>query len=581
MKKKFPLILWAGLAAGLLFFSCKKSFLEEKPVGILGDAEVATPAGVDKLLTGAYAGLGGQFIPDNQWVFSVFTQPDNWLFGSVCGGDAHRGSNPGDNNDITQIARFDGLPTTGGFDDKWTWLYDAIVRCNAVLRILKQVEGISPEETVNIQGQARFLRGLYFFELKKFYNMVPWIDEDSINYKIKNDQDIWPAIEADFKFAYDNLPEGQDLVGRANKWAAGAYLAKTYMFQKKYSDALPVLNDVINNGKTPLLVPYGLLDKFSDNFNYTTKNQKESVFAVQAAINTGTGGYQGNIADLLNFPYGGGAVTGCCGFFQPSIELVNSFRTDADGLPLLDGSYDAPTNAVKNDQGLASGDPFTPDAGNLDPRVDWTAGRRGIPYLDWGNHPGADWIRDQPTAGPYSPKKNVFYENQVGTGGDNASATWAPTTAINYCMIRFADVLLWAAEAEVEAGSLEKARGYVNQIRQRAANPDDFVRNPDNSPAAHYVIGLYNDPWTDQAMARKAVQFERKLELAMEGHRFFDLVRWGMADTEINGYFNYESQFTSDIAGAHFAKDKNEYYPIPQVQIDISSKTLTQNPGYR
>jgi hypothetical protein len=248
----------------------------------------------------------------------------------------------------------------------------------------------------------------------------------------------------------------------------------------------------------------------------------------------------------------------------------------------LDGSYDDAANAVKNDQGLTSEDPFSPDAGNLDPRLDWTAGRRGIPYLDWGKHPGKDWIRNQASAGPFSPKKNVFYKADVGTGGDNSATQWAPANAINFNLIRFAQVLLWAAECEVEVGSLDKAETYVNKIRNRAANASDFVMDG-SSPAAHYFIKPYPSGWFGthgQDLARKAVHFEEKLELAMEGQRFFDLVRWGEADVAINAYFAYEGQFTTDVDGAKFTSGTNDYFPIPQTQIDLSNGTLKQNPGY-
>lgn len=405
------------------------------------------------------------------------------------------------------------------------------------------------------------------------------MDETTEDYKVPNDTDIWPKIEDDFQSAYNSLPEIQDAVGRANKWAAAAYLAKVYMFQKKFDQALPLLKTIISSGKTSKGLAFALQPRFSSNFSYSGKNSEESVFAIQTAIGVGAGGYQGNISSLVNFPSGG--YTGCCGWFQPTIELANSYRTDANGLPYLDGSYNDPAKAVKNDMGIASSAAFTPDAGNLDPRIDRTMGRRGIPYLDWGVHPGKDWIRNQVDAGPYLPIKNVYPKSEEGIAGDNASnETWAPTTALNYNLIRFADVLLWAAEAEVEVGTLENARGYVNQVRQRAANPADFVQNG-GSNAANYTIGLYTNPWTDQAQARNAVKFERKLEFAMEGHRFFDLVRWGDADAVINAYATYEGAITNDIPGVRFTPNKNEYFPIPQVQIDMSSGTLVQNPGYR
>ena len=326
---------------------------------------------------------------------------------------------------------------------------------------------------------------------------------------------------------------------------------------------------------------YGLVPQFAQIFNAANDNHEESVFAVQTSMNTGSTN-NSNWFDDLNYPYNTGpnGPGNCCGFYQPSFSMANSFRTDAKGLPLLDESYNTGANQLKHDYGVESSAPFTPDAGPVDPRLDHSIGRRGIPYLDWIDHPGKDWIRAQPYAGPYSPKKYVYYKTQENTLTDGSS--WTRGYAVmNYTIIRFADVLLMAAEAEVEAGSLEKAREYVNMVRTRAANPASWVTKG-GKPAANYVISNYTTPWTDKAVARKAVYFERKLELSGEGHRFFDLVRWGTAATELNAYLAYESKIlTTKFGGAKFTAGKNEYLPIPQSQIDIQgTDVLKQNPGY-
>ncbi|PGH38046.1 MAG: hypothetical protein CRN43_17590 [Candidatus Nephrothrix sp. EaCA] len=282
---------------------------------------------------------------------------------------------------------------------------------------------------------------------------------------------------------------------------------------------------------------------------------------------------------ILNYPYTGGPA-GCCGFIPPSFDLVNSFRTSAEGLPLLDGSYNNPKKAVKSDMGIESKESFEPDNGNLDPRLDYSAGRRGIPYWNWGNHPGKSWIRDQSFGGPYSPKKFVYNK------GDAVDvSTWNNLTGNNYSIIRFADVLLMAAEAEAELGNLEAAKGYVNQVRGRAQNQEGFVKKEgDNAqPAAKYHLNLYNDAWTSQAYAREAIRFERKLELSGEGHRFFDLVRWGIAKTVLDAYLKNETDNTLTVAfeGAVFTEGRSEYQPIPQQEIDlVGANNLTQNPGY-
>jgi hypothetical protein len=423
---------------------------------------------------------------------------------------------------------------------------------------------------------------------------VPYIDEATTDFVQPNTTDIWPKIEADFTFAYANLPATQSDAGRANKWAAGAYLAKTYMYEQKYALAKTIFDPVITQGQTSGGQAYALVARFHDNFNADTKNNSESVFAIQALSNTDPGGItQANDGDRLNYPYGTTSPFDCCSFYQPTLDLANHFRTNpTTGLPYLD---DYNTHAIKTDIGLQSDAAFTPDAGTIDPRLDWTVGRRGLPYLDWGLHPGNDWIRNQKFAGPYSPIKHVYTQAEQDANGDQHS--WGPGSSINYNVIRLADVLLMAAEAEAQLGNLQKAQDYVNLVRNRAANPDGFVyqyKDNDNptggyttTPAANYLIKPYpagNFAGGGSAYALKAIYYERQVELAMEGHRFFDLVRWGIADQALNAFFQYESKITTDISTGHFIKGKNEYYPIPQTQIDLMVKggksVLVQNHGY-
>jgi hypothetical protein len=323
-------------------------------------------------------------------------------------------------------------------------------------------------------------------------------------------------------------------------------------------------------------VKYALLGRFQDNFNAETKNNPESVFAVQSSVNDAAGAANANYGDVLNGPYGG--PFDCCGFFQPSQDLVNSYKVNpATGLPDFE-NYNL--NPVTSDEGILITQPFTPYQGTLDSRLDWTVGRRGIPYLDYGPHQGIAWQRDQTYGGPYNPKKNMYYKAQKGKLTD--ASFWSSTvTAINTNLIRFADVILMLAECEVEVGDLNKARTYVNQVRARAAAPESWVyQDGTTTPAANYKVGTYDAPWTDQATARKAVRFERKLELAMEGHRFFDLVRWGEAETTLNKYLQYESTLRPYLQGARFNPNQDEYFPIPQRQIDLSNNVLKQNPGY-
>ncbi len=561
----------------LVGYSCKEDFLTVLPTGAIAKSQLTSKKGLEGAVIAAYGQMSGYG--------TRMVNPQNWVWGSIRGGDANKGTDPGDFSDINPIQRFEYMSTQGVINDNYRGLYEGVARANSVLSLLKDAQAdVTADDKKRLTAEARFLRAHYYFQLKRNYNNTPYVDE-SVDVgagieKVKNDQDLYPKIEADFKFAMDNLAEVPGSAGRANKWAAAAYLAKTYMAQKKYSAAKPLFDDIIANGKTANGKKYALVASFPDLFKASNDNNAESVFALQAAANTGSVA-NANADGDLNWPYNTGpnGPGNCCGFFQPSFELANSYRTK-NGLPLLDGSYNSGDNQLKTDMGVQSSAAFTPDQGELDPRLDHTIGRRGIMFLDWQKHPGFDWIRNQANGGPYSPKKYSYYKSEKGSLQDNSS--WTPGyTALNYPIIRFADVLLMAAECEVEANNLEKAREYVNMVRARAANPASFVQQ-DGGVAANYVISTYNDAWTDQAVARKAVRFERKLELAMEGHRFYDLVRWGEDLKEINAYLDYESKFlpnTLPKGGAYQAK--HALLPLPQGQIDLlGADVLKQNPGY-
>ncbi|ADB36337.1 RagB/SusD family nutrient uptake outer membrane protein [Spirosoma linguale] len=579
--KKQVLILGSTAAISLVGVACKDTFLEVPVTGQLSVAQLNTKAAIEGSLVSVYSLLNGR--GDRNASFA------NWVWGGIRGGDANKGTDFGDGTNFVPIQRFETIPT-GDVAGTWARKYEGISRANSTLRLLATAgSDVSAADKIRITAETRFLRGLYYFDLKRLYNMAPYIDE-TVDYgtgieKVPNNTDLWPKIEADIKFAYENLPETQSAVGRVNKWAAAAQLAKTYLYQKKFTDAKTLFDLIIANGKTSNGKKYGLVAKYADLYRATNDNNEESVFAIQAAANTGNVNNANPEFDL-NYPYNTGpnGPGNCCGFNQPSFEYVNSFRTDATGLPLLDNSYNIGANQVKNDMNILSKDPFTPDAGNLDPRLDHAVGRRGIPYLDWQDHPGADWIRLQTSGGPYSPKKFTYYKSDRGSLQDNSS--WTPGyTALNFPIIRYADVLLMAAEAEIEVGSLAKARDYVNMVRKRAANPDGFVKRADGTPAANYVISEYPaSVFATKASATTALRFERRLELGDEGHRFFDLVRWGVAAPVLNAYLQYEgasARLPTALGGAKFTAGKDEYLPIPQAQIDIQGKdVLKQNPGY-
>lgn len=634
--KKFNshIALFVVMISGLLLYSCDTGeFLSTPALGSLNEEVLANEKGADALLVGAYASLKGQNA--TSWA----SGGTNWVYGSVAGGEAHKGSIFNDQTPINSIMTLDHTPSNGFFNNFWVARYEGISRANSVIALVPELEDVDEATRARIEGEARFLRGHYYFELKKMYNNVPWIDETTEEFKKPNTGseavDIWSKIEEDFQFAYDNLPEVQTEVGRANNWAAASYLAKAYIFQEKWSEAQSLLTTIINNGANSAGTAYALQDNYADNFRADAENSSETVFTIQYTGPDGTGTIDNSRQeDMLNYPFGN--PFNCCGFYQPTQELVNSYRTDGTtGLPL--DNYN--NTMVKNDMGVESSESFTPYTGSVDPRLDHAVGRRGVPFLDWGPHPGNSWIREQSYGGPYNSQKHVYRQESASEFGNRNE--WAPGSAVNYDVIRFADVLLWAAEAEVEVGSLDQARQYVNRVRSRVADDDygaGWVDYTHNQPFATATVGSeaemtsvdanpgdwvirtdeqstfvlldgdpgdaanwqeYEDPnytvstypaghvaFSSPASAREAVHFERKLELSLEGHRFFDLVRWGEAEEKLQDFYDYEGGELgfSDFANGSFTSGKNEYYPIPQTQIDLTTiegeATLEQNPGY-
>jgi hypothetical protein len=606
---KYRIIIPTLLLLAVVVVACSKSFLDKPPQGVLSPSVMATEDGVQGLLIGAYSLVDGEGASGDGFASGA----SNWTYGGVAGDDAYKGSDPTDVAVVAPFENWTGVnPTNGAVPQKWALCYAGLQRCNNVLSTMR-LAGLA--DSVTIKAQVLFLRSYYHMELLKVFGNVIYVDENvnPQNTNVSNTsatdvQDVYAKVIADLQFAVSNLPEswGSD-VGRANSWAAKALLAKAYMFQQNYAAAYPILQDVINNGKTAGGLKYALNPHFYSNFNPAQKNSSESVFAAQTSVQDGSsvdwgGDPNGNYGDILNFPYTGGPGA-CCGFYNPSQDLADAYKTDANGLPLLDanGNWTGYEGLQVSDQYAA---PYT---GTLDPRIDWTMGRPGIPYLDWGYHPGLAWIRNPVNDGNKSPIKDVYAASQKGGYTDVGSSYWGPTelTANNVNIIRFSDVLLWAAECAVNANDLSTAMKYVNQVRTRAADKTGWVykypKNSDGSdnvgsfdapsstftdqttPADNYKIGLYTS-FPSQAYAWAAVKMERRLELAMEGNRYFDLVRWGDAGTVLNAYMTREASFRPLKQGGHWTANKNEYFPIPQSEIDNMNSDgtvrLKQNPGY-
>lgn len=579
MKRIHSIIL---VACAAVLGSCGADFLEKNPQGELTQEQINSPRGVEGMLTGAYGLVNGNV--NGTWG-NYSSAPSQWLFGEVGADNAHKGSNNGDQPNMNDVELHRVSATNDNTEIMWNRYYEGIARCNNTLRLLASVqsgsgEKLSDERAKQVQAEARFLRAHYYFFLQRVFSKLPYVDETVSPEQaltIKNEGAVWPQIEADFQFAIDNLSNAMPDVGRANKTAAQAYLAKVLLYQKKYAAALPLFQAVIAARPALETIP------FADNFDVTKENGPESIFAAQHAINPDGSGDNANVGDMLGGFYGSAPVS-CCGFYQPTFDLVNSFKVTATGLPMLDNSYR--TNPYKSDFGLTgkAKDEYRVDTTlAFDLRLDYTVGRRGVEYRDWDTMPGDSWIRDPAYAGPFVGVKHMVDESARGT---ETVAGANQITSLNVNIIRLADVYLMAAECYVETGNLDAARDLVNRVRVRASKLEPKkIRNrasPNADPnddvitrAAQYNIGLYT-AFANQDAARAAVRFERRLELAMEGHRFYDLVRWGIAKTTIESYSGFEGDLLTAFKGVVFDPVKDATLPIPQQQIDRSQGALSQ-----
>ena len=578
----FAVSLMAAVAAG---WGCK-DFLENasEPQGTLDQGVLANKAGVEGALIAAYRVLDCTNAERANWGCAA----SNWVFGSVTSDDAYKGSEATDQPNIDDVELFHW--TTGLSEDylnaKWVAVYEGVNRANAALRLLKQVQTekpgeISDADAKGIEGEATFLRAHYHFEAWRMWGNVPYIREDVTDFRQPNLQsaavvtEILKDLDAAIGLLLTTPRNAQ--IGRATQWTAKAYKGRVQVYAGQYAAGLTTLREVRTSG------PYALETSFDRVWTGFTDeaNGKETILAYQASANDGSNdGSNSNYGERLNFPHSGSPF-GCCGFHQPSQNLVNYYRVDGAGLPL---AFSDPNWNSNN------GNFTSTNLAAVDPRLDWTVGRDGVPYKDWGPH-ASGWIRAPAYGGTYSPKKNAHEK----ASGAESKVGWNPTqlNSVNIHIFRYADLLLLLAEAEVEAGSVENARTIVNEIRTRAGRAGQGPGTDRASIAipitdsritwATYRVGLY-PAFASQAEARDRVRAERRLELAMEGQRFFDLRRWGIADATLNAYIAVEKTRRIQLGAADAFAQKHRYYPIPNIQIELSKKagqnTLTQNPGW-
>lgn len=565
MKKICFLIAYTMLAA-----SCSDSWFIIKPKGEVAIETFSNKDGVNALLIGAYAVVDGT--AGGSEVESYASAVSNWLWGSVASDDAYKGAGPSSQFPMNAIEQHTLEPFNTYLANHWINLYDGASRTNDVLRIIPEATDMTDQEKVEAEAQAKFLRAHFYFELTIVHGKVPYIDEHTENpSQVPNDRFLWAEMEEDMRFAAANLPPRWDDKGRATQWAAKIYLARIYMFQGKFSEAKPLLEDVYTNGG------FVLMPSYEQNFLIEFNNNAESIFEIQYVTNDGfTGSPNAGWGDAGAFPPTNAGMGTCCGYFQPSHSLVSAYRVNSSGLPLLDDPYSEddmlPHSATGSDV------PYTDP---VDPRLDHTVGRPGIPYLDWGIHMGHAWVSNVSNGGPYLYKKNMFKQAERALAN---STSWAGgLNPNNFRKYRLAHAILWLAECEAETGSLAKATSLVNEIRNRAKQ-SNVVRFDDGSPAANYQVEPYPSSFSSKEMALKAIRHEMRIEFAMEGLRFFDLARWGIAAATLNEYLTVEGKLMGHLSGRRFIAGQHEVAPIPQREIDLSTKdgqpVLIQNSGY-
>ncbi|MDE6755737.1 MAG: RagB/SusD family nutrient uptake outer membrane protein [Muribaculaceae bacterium] len=584
--KLYNILLSLGCAAMLV--GCSDDFLENKPQGSLSDGVMNSTEAIDLLVNSAYAGLTG-FTNEqgDPWVRPT----SNWSFGEVRADNAYKGGGgEGDLWDVHAMETFQVQSNNGNIDGKWFNLYSLISRCNAALRVLNAADAEAVPVKESRIAEMKVLRSHFYFELVRLFNKVPYMDENlptNEYVNVPNDEfsrdEHLQRIADELLEAAESLPERQTEVGRINRNIALAYAAKVKLYQAYEQD--PQTHAVININKTLLnevvtlidkVNGYSLLPDFQGLDLVANENGSESVFAIQYSMNDGSGDAgRVNWSNLLNSPGGNSPYHGD-GFFLPSQDLINAYQTDANGLPVFDyqsrPDYAVVTFIDDEHQTLSNTEP------TVDPRLDFVVGRPTITYKTYPNTPCQSWVRDRGVYGHNCAKR--FW---VSPESPDMYQGWPwGASQLNWQVIRYADLLLYKAEALIEIGGdgLEQARTLINQVRKRAMD-SEYVKdfNDPTKDAANYKIGLYPASGWTQDYARQALRTEMRLEKALEGERFFDLVRWGIAKDVMTAYFNAEKDSRIYYDGAVFDAGE-EYYPIPVAQYNFSLGRYTQNPGY-
>lgn len=578
MKKIYIAIL--ALAGSLTLTSCN-DFLDYKPTAVVDEDKAFSDP--ESMVNSAYAMLGDCWY---QFPFNL------WPYGDVTSDDCLKGGSGVNDTDYHPFEVWTNLTSTiGPLDELWYRLYAAVSRCNRALVSLEKNgnDKLGEATTRERIAEVKFLRAHFYYKLITVFRKIPWIDEEvfktNAQEQTHNDaftyEQLFDKIIADFKVAYDVLPEIQKEGGRINKIAAASYLAKCYLqlawgdgyekttgishIKADYMQKVVDYTDVVSKSR------YGYLEDYGDIFLPEYKNSKESIFSIQCSDykddNTTFG--RGNWSNTLNGCWG----IWSCGwdFHKPSQNLVDAFKT-RNGLPEFDDFDKTPAHPVNGQ----------PNTQKWDPRLFHTVGMPTFPYKYEKEYTlTKDNSRNPSAYGYYTSLKEVPQRSK----GETYNNPWQ-AFAMNEYMFRYTDVMLMRAEALIETGRLADAKAIINAIRQRAANS---VNKHIAYAADQCEIALYPDSYfQDKDTARKCLRWERRLELAMEHERFFDLRRWGIASETLNRYFKTEvnseydgTKFAQYYKDARFTPDKNEFFPVPYNQMYYIPGLYTQNNGYQ
>ncbi|MDE5726207.1 MAG: RagB/SusD family nutrient uptake outer membrane protein [Duncaniella sp.] len=536
----------AIISTGMSMASCE-DLLDTKPQGVFTDEQIGDDEATD-LMTAAYATLLNHYFGNNE----SFAGPiNNWVF-DVRSDDAYKGG-----DGVTMEGYIHQLEVGNIQSDndvanfKWRNNYFSVSRCNTAIRGIRNSSSISETEKASYIAEMKTLRAYYYFDMLRIFKKFPYFDETVANpSNCRADEytreEIAGFIKQDLRDCYEALPESQEKPGRFNKYVAAALLARVDLFTSDWAEAEKYAGYVIDSKK------YELYPNFLDMSKPEYNNQYESVLAIQFSSANSPDQY--NFNNCLNCTWSEGNLYGNGDdFYLGSQNLANAFRTDESGLPYLNGASD--------DKNVDHAD-FD---GNVDPRLDFTLGRIGMP---WRSHEyNEKWCRNFELYGQYSGKKP--YPAPESPYVKPGIVPWG-ASSLNCILIRYADVMLMKAEALIEQNkNLDEARTLINNIRRKAERSVDPSYEPiDCNPmVANYAVGQYPATGWNQDYARKAVRAERRLELAMEGLRWFDLVRWGNAVETVNAYYESEGKIRSYYKGANLSEEEI-YFPIPVNQVD-------------